>query len=324
MEDMAKTGHGRSLAADWIAYTIAAILLQLVSMVLPPLALLLPLPALLLFMKRGKLPALSSLFAAVVVMVMWKGHPNIYHLLILAVGGVSAVIAAEMTELKLNIRQISAVIVLLPLVLTPMLILGFNMIYPVSVDQLLGDFYERLDTTVSEMQERNGAGESEKARIEEMLYHVKWIMTNLHPAIYAVSAVTAIFVCLFLAGRYVRKKGRSGDDAFRFGMLEYPELLILLFVISTIGYLTLMGFGAFVSSNLLVFVLFLYFLLGLSLLVYSFDTFKVMTGVRILMYLSIFLLPVLPLLLIALGMVNVRFPIRKKIAQLKEKLSQDS
>lgn len=324
MEDIAKTGNGRSLGADWIVFTLAAFLLQFISMVLPPLTLLLPLPVLLLFIRRGKLPALSSLFAVVVVMVMLKGHPNIYHLLILVVGGVSAVIAAEMTELKLNIRQISAVIVLLPLVLTPMLILGFNMIYVVDVDQQLDDFYDKLDATVSEMQKRNGAGESEKARMEEMLYHVKWIMTNLHPVIYAVSAVTAVFVCLFIAGRYVRKREGSGVDTFRFGMLEYPELLILLFVISTVGYLTLEGFGAFVSSNLLVYVLFLYFLLGLSLLVHSFDTFKVTTGVRILMYLSIFLLPVLPLLLIALGMINVRFPMRNKITQLKEKLSQDS
>jgi hypothetical protein len=110
-------------------------------------------------------------------------------------------------------------------------------------------------------------------------------------------------------------------ELFKFSEIDLPDFLLMFFVLSGLGVVLVKDFYLFIANNLLSYTLFFYFMLGFAILYFIFETFKISGGLRLLLIIGMFLIPFLPILLIGIGMLNSRIPLREKIKEYKEKIS---
>ncbi len=309
---------------DWIMLSTMTLFIYFLGLAFPPFVFMLPLPTLLLYLRRGYVYSLSSLLVTLVTIGVLGGGLTIFQVLILGVGSVVAIIIAEMVEKKFAITRLSAVLIVVPLILTPLFIVTYNIVNTTTVEDSITGYYGELETSVAQMQEQLGSGEREKSNMETMLKNLEWVLLNMYPMLFGISIILAALISLSLAKKYGDMLFNTKFSPVKFNKYEYPESAIFIFVFAAVGFLLLEGFGAFVSNNLLGFSLFLYFLMGLSLMSYLFETFHVTRGARFFIYLAIFLFPILPVVITGVGLLNVRIPLREKIMDFKKSMENDN
>lgn len=300
-----------------------SLFIYLLSGVLFPFIFLLPLPLLVFSFNRGMSAGLVATALVSCGLFFSAGGSDILPLITALGAGLAGSLIINILRKNPEAPKIGVVLLLVPLVVVPSAMLGAEYLTGSSVKVYAEQAYTNLEQGIDSMMNEQGIAAGNREEIGQMLKNAEWLLVNLYPALFAAVAVIAVLISLAVADRYSPALMGVQMKWPKFRSIRLPESAILLFVVSGVGVLIAKGAVLFILSNLLAFTIFIFLVQGLALLSFLNHTFGIKSFMQTLIYLALLMIPFNIFVLSALGMLDVWIPMRKKIEDLHNKLSED-
>jgi uncharacterized protein YybS (DUF2232 family) len=316
-------GGGIFIFGEWILAVGIIISIYYSSTIIFPLGWFLPLPVIVIYLRRGLIAALASIPAACALIFIMNEQPKDLLIQLLVIGGLVGLVTASLIKKGYKVQKITISLIVLPLLLVPGALLLTDSMREKPVKVALEESYDVFMNDFLNTKEESKTKDSEISEYRRLLLNAKKLMIELYPFMFCASIAFGVILSLVLTNKLLDTLELK-SNLFRFRDFDTPDIMIGLFVIAGIGVLLLQDTEAFVSLNLLIYTIFIYLLQGFALLHSFMLLFNITGGMRLLLYLSLILLPVLLIAVVALGMLNIWIPMRIKFKDLKDKLTEKS
>lgn len=293
---------------ETLAVSTVTVLLGLLALVLPLFflaILLLPLPMVYLIVKRDLNQGLLALVLAAVFIFLAVGNVPLVLLLLLHIGP-PAVVIGLLIKNRVSVEQSIYVLFFWALVVA-----GINLSY-LSASGVSGfdNATGEINSVVEQMSERYLDGgiidDSERRQLTHLTEQMARLVWLFLPGSVIVWTYTATLCTFFIARRLLGGLGYTVPGGISFSRWRLPWYSIWL-VITGLA-LTLAGeefsiaWAGVLGKNILFVSAFIFFVLGISVMVYLFQVWKMARIVKIII--AVIIVMYLPFVILALGMVD--------------------
>ena len=293
---------------ETLAVATVTVLLGVLALVLPLFfltVLLLPLPMVYLIVKRDLNQGLLALGLAAIFISLAVGNVPLVLLLLLHIGP-PAVVIGLLIKNRVSAEQSVYVLFFWALVLAGINLSYLNAAGVSGFDNATGE----INAAVEQMSERyldSGAiDDSEREQLTHLTEQMARLVWLFLPGGVIVWTYTAILGTFFIARRLMRGQGYAVPGGIAFSRWRLPWYSIWLVITGLI--LTLAGeeftiaWAGVLGKNILFVSAFIFFVLGISVMVYLFQVWKMARIVKVII--AVIIVMYLPFVILALGVVD--------------------
>lgn len=279
----------RSTLLDIVKGCIATAALFIAYLELPVIGMLagavVPLPALLYDLKRGKWSGLAIVLVSALIFMLIAGPAGAL-LYVLQAGIFSLALPRFLTMGGGPARALASAVAVTVAVITVAAI-GYGITRGVTVE---GQVAESLQSSISQaiqLYEKSGVSGTDLDELREGMEQAAKSLAQLYPSLFVVGIAMAGGLNLLLLQRFERRVGLAVPGG-SFGKYRNPDHLVWLPICAGFALLVSHDAVTTIALNVLVLTGFLYFIQGMAIIIHLFDRHAVPAFLRYLLYFLLF------------------------------------
>lgn len=296
----------RSTLLDIVKGCIATAALFIAYLELPVIGMLagavVPLPALLYDLKRGKWSGLAIVLASALIFMLIAGPAGAF-LYVLQAGIFSLALPRFLTMSGGPARALASAVAVTVAVISVAAV-GYGVTRGVTIEGQVAESLQSSITQAIQLYEKSGVSGTDLDELREGMEQAAKSLAQLYPSLFVVGIAMAGGLNLLLLQRFGRRLGLAVPGG-SFGKYRNPDHLVWLPICA--GFALLAGHDAVttIALNVLVLTGFLYFVQGMAIIIHLFDRHSVPALLRYLLYFLLFVQAYLVIAVALLGLLDL-------------------
>jgi len=278
--------------------------------------LILPLPLVYLILKRDLIYALYAVILATIILMVAFGHIKPVSLLVMQFAPLGVLIGL-MLKNEMAVDKSIAV-----LFLGALLIAALNLFFSFVLSGVgIAQVTDELRVTMEQMAQlyiQNGMlDEADKQEYLELTEQIAYLVQTFFPGSVAVWNIMLTLITYFLARHWMHKLGFNVPDNFNFSKWQLPWYAIWLIIIGLV--LTMVGdelswpIIEVTGKNILYIAAFIFFVLGIAVIIYYLQLWKFSKLVKIILILVLLIyLPFTAVMAFTIGVIDTMINLRRQ------------